>query len=149
MIKTARHVSAVVEGTIHDTFKPDPFRCVYGAWQLTRDAGQSEPSTPSEILIGDLCKSDCRQLHSGLERCHVVSARAGLRSDDQAFPRQHRHESTRSKGLLVCEQCRLARGAAAVAAAFERLSGETQRITATGFEEEMSTVMHSRRSRRT
>jgi ATP-dependent Zn protease len=39
--------------------------------------------------------------------------------------------------------------AAAVAAAFERLSGETQRITATGFEEEMSTIMHSRRSRRT
>ena len=35
IIKTAKHVSAVVDGTIHDTFRPDPFRCAYGAWQLT------------------------------------------------------------------------------------------------------------------
>ena len=34
IIKTAKHVSAVVDGTIHDTFRPDPFRCVCGAWQL-------------------------------------------------------------------------------------------------------------------
>jgi hypothetical protein len=39
IIKTAKHVSAVIDGTIHDTFRPDPFRCVYGAWQLTRGAG--------------------------------------------------------------------------------------------------------------
>ena len=31
IIKTAKHVSAVVDGTIHDTFRPDPFRCAYGA----------------------------------------------------------------------------------------------------------------------
>jgi hypothetical protein len=36
IIKTARHVSAVIDATIHDTFRPDPFRCIYGAWQLIR-----------------------------------------------------------------------------------------------------------------
>jgi hypothetical protein len=49
---------------------------------------------------------------------------------------------------MVCEQLPVSQGAAAVAAAFERLSGEMQRIAATGFEEEMSDVIHSRRSRR-
>ena len=34
----------VVDGTIHDTFRPDPFRCIYGAWELSRDAEQNEPS---------------------------------------------------------------------------------------------------------
>jgi hypothetical protein len=49
IIKTAKHVSAVVEGTIQDTFRPDPFRCVYGAWQLTRGAEENEPlSKPVE-----------------------------------------------------------------------------------------------------
>jgi hypothetical protein len=30
IIKTAKHVLAVVDGTIHDTFRPETFRCVYG-----------------------------------------------------------------------------------------------------------------------
>jgi len=47
IINTARHVSAVIDGTIHDTFRPDPFRCIYGAWQLTGGTGQSEPSMPN------------------------------------------------------------------------------------------------------
>jgi hypothetical protein len=44
-----RHASqtiAVIDGTIHDTFRPDPFRCVYGAWQLIRGAGQNEAFMP-------------------------------------------------------------------------------------------------------
>ena len=27
IIETAKHVSAVIEGTNHDTFRQDPFRC--------------------------------------------------------------------------------------------------------------------------
>ena len=40
IIKTAKHVSAVVKGTIHDTFRQDPFRRVYGARQLTLEQNQ-------------------------------------------------------------------------------------------------------------
>jgi hypothetical protein len=43
-----------IDGTIHDTFRPDPFRCIYGAWQLIRDAGKNEPSCRIEAGLVDL-----------------------------------------------------------------------------------------------
>jgi len=42
IIKTAKHVAAVVDGLLHDTSRTDAFRCVYGAWQI-RDEDLQNP----------------------------------------------------------------------------------------------------------
>lgn len=33
IVKTAKHVNAVIDGVWFDTFPSDPFRCIYGAWK--------------------------------------------------------------------------------------------------------------------
>ena len=39
VLKTARHVIAVVDGKILDTLEPYPRRCVYGYWEVQRKIG--------------------------------------------------------------------------------------------------------------
>jgi len=37
ILNMARHVVAVVDGVIYDTFHPRPDACVYGAWKLIKE----------------------------------------------------------------------------------------------------------------
>jgi len=32
--RTAKHVFAVIDGVVHDSFKQAPYRCVYGCWKV-------------------------------------------------------------------------------------------------------------------
>jgi len=36
VVRTARHVYAVVDGVTYDQMAPDPERCIYAAWKFTR-----------------------------------------------------------------------------------------------------------------
>lgn len=38
--RTAKHVTAVIDGVWMDTFSPNPMRCIYGAWEVTNTTEQ-------------------------------------------------------------------------------------------------------------
>jgi len=36
IVRTAKHVMAVIDGVVHDTIAPSPVRCIYGAWECVK-----------------------------------------------------------------------------------------------------------------
>ncbi len=41
--KVAKHVFAVVDGVVHDTFENPPDRCIYTAWEIKMDTSKERP----------------------------------------------------------------------------------------------------------